>query len=156
MQVGPWRFFTGVNKPDGKNRLQSSLRVSTPSALDGKRQGCVRGRILLHTLPALSEDSGVTITDHPIRGFNLHSADASPGAAPRTSGIHLSGILRKMALEAGKLPAEYANSNAGTLIRETPVETAGDSSTLCRMAFGMAWEQWIANQIEAHVVRSWP
>ena len=94
----------------------------------------------------------MTIIDHPIHGFNLHSADASPGAAPRTSGIHLSGILRKMALEAGKLPAEYANSNAGELIRTTPVESAGDSSALCRMAFGMAWEQWIV----AHVARSWP
>jgi len=94
----------------------------------------------------------MTITDHPIHGFNLHSADAAPGAAPRTSGIHLSGILRKMALEAGKLPAEYANSNAGTLIRETPVETAGDVSALCRMAFGMAWEQWIVT----HAARFWP
>lgn len=97
----------------------------------------------------------MTITDHPIRGFNLHSADAAPGAAPRTSGIHLSGILRKMALEAGKLPAEYANSNAGTLIRETPVGMAGDVSALCRMAFGMAWEQWIVAHIRS-AQQPWP
>lgn len=92
------------------------------------------------------------IVKHPISGFNLHSTDASPGASPRTSGIHLSGILRKMAIQIGKLPAEYANSNAGTLIRETPVIQAGGVSALCRMAFGMAWENWLV----AHIARFWP
>jgi hypothetical protein len=94
----------------------------------------------------------MTITNHPVCGFNLHSTDASPGASPRSSGIHLSGILRKMALQYGKLPAEYANSNAGQLIRETPIELAGNVGGLCRMAFGMAWENWIV----AHVGRFWP
>lgn len=94
----------------------------------------------------------MTILDHPIHGFDLRSQDATPGASPRTSGIHLSGILRKMALEYGKLPAEYANSNAGTLIRETPIEQAGSISALCRMAFGMAWEQWIVQ----HATHYWP
>lgn len=92
----------------------------------------------------------MTILDHPIHGFDLRSQDATPGAGPRSSGIHLSGILRKMALQYGKLPPEYANDDLGKLIRETPVALAGDSATLCRLGFGFAWETWIVRHTRHH------
>jgi hypothetical protein len=88
------------------------------------------------------------ITNHPIHGFNLRAPQANLGAGPRTSGVHLSGILRKMAVKYGKLPAEYANNDIGALIRETPIDMAGGISPLCRLAFGMAWEDWIKRFVE--------
>jgi hypothetical protein len=87
----------------------------------------------------------MTITPHPLCPFHL---DAS-NAGPRSTGIHLSGILRKMALAAGKLPAEYANSNLGDLIRSTDPSDYGRTPQLVRAAFGMAWEDWIVRHVSA-------
>jgi len=85
----------------------------------------------------------MTITTHPAAPFRLQS----PHAQPRTSGVHLSSILRRMALAAGKLPAKYANSGLAELMRTTPYTHAGFCAPLCKAAFGMAWEDWIAPHV---------
>ena len=85
----------------------------------------------------------MTITTYPLCPFRLQATNAGP----RSSGVHLSGILRKMALKYGKLPAEYASSNLGQLIRDTAFEDAGRVPQLVKAAFGMAWEDWIVRHV---------
>lgn len=90
----------------------------------------------------------LTITPHPV-GFNVRGHLATPGAAPRSAGIHLSAIVRKMALQYGWLKPEYASDNLSDIINNTPYESVGESGNLTRIALGIAWEQWIVTQVKA-------
>jgi hypothetical protein len=79
--------------------------------------------------------------------LNKPGADADVGQHPRPPGIHVSGILRSIALKIGRLEADDADvlvSAYGGL----PVKA------LLRVALGLAWEEWISERIPE--TAGWP
>lgn len=71
------------------------------------------------------------------------------GAAPRTPGVHLSGLLKSMAVEYGFLDKQWVDD-----LKLVEVEGSGeawwnslDDASQIRMALGLAWEQWYLPQV---------
>lgn len=79
----------------------------------------------------------VTITDSQSYGFDL-----SHEGGPRTPGLHLSGILRRLAFSHHLWDSDPDEIPLYDLIRTTPPEHAGKLSSLVRIAVGHAWEKW--------------
>jgi hypothetical protein len=90
----------------------------------------------------------ITLIPAPL---DIRSTHATPNTQPRSSGIHLSGIIRKMALAANKLPPQYAAQSLTHLINETPVGIAGESGTIMRLGLGFAWEYWIVPHVQSQM-----
>lgn len=80
-------------------------------------------------------------------GFNLRS-----GGAPRTPGVHLSGVLRFMALESGLLRPDDEEEDLDLLLEKYPHWQQGDKRVFNRIALGLAWEEWYARQQPEDVV----
>jgi hypothetical protein len=72
--------------------------------------------------------------------LNLRSGPA------RSSGIHLSAVLRAIAIHLGTLKA-YEEDLDEIMMRVSP-ENIGTNGTLMRICIGYAWEAWIAKQVE--------
>lgn len=66
---------------------------------------------------------------------------------PRTPGIHLSGILRALALSTGVLKTDPDEIPLDTLITTTAQSSVGTTTTLMRIICGYAWEEWISRQL---------
>lgn len=75
----------------------------------------------------------------------------SPGGPPRSDGVHLSKVIRAMALESKILDEKWGND-----LSLDEVSSHGDGwwasldrDSQVRMAIGMAWEEWYApNQLQ--------
>lgn len=65
-----------------------------------------------------------------------------PPRTPRTPGIHVSGVIRAIAIEAGILPQEWTDDLSLCDVREIKDEVA-----LLRISIGLAWEEWYIPQI---------
>jgi hypothetical protein len=76
-----------------------------------------------------------------------YGIDLYRGSIPRTTGTHLSGVLRKIALATGALNNKYGTDDLDDLIRRTPVDRIGATGQLMRLVVGYAWEDWIRKQI---------
>jgi len=68
--------------------------------------------------------------------------------AGRSPGIHLSGVLREIALATGELDKKYGDQDLDELIADTRPEDVGDDGTLMRIVMGYAWEDWLGPRIE--------
>lgn len=83
---------------------------------------------------------------HPslTHGINLQ------GYGPkRSNGIHLSAVLRHIALKWGVLDKQYAHtSSLSELISSTNPVAAGRVGSIVKAALGFAWESWIAQQVD--------
>ena len=71
------------------------------------------------------------------------------GGGPRSGGVHLSGLLKSMALDYGFLDKQYADD-----LKLVEVAGSGetwwaglDEATKLRMSFGLAWEAWYLPQV---------
>lgn len=64
---------------------------------------------------------------------------------PRTSGIHLSGVLRAIAQHTRIL--KHDNEDLATLIANHDPYTVGSNGLLMRLIIGYAWEDWISRRI---------
>ena len=62
--------------------------------------------------------------------------NAGPNAQPRTSGIHLSGVIQHIALLTGRLEKDDQEALTGFSLE-----------TKLMMALGLAWEDWLAHQL---------
>lgn len=68
-----------------------------------------------------------------------------PPATPRSEGVHVSSIIRAIALDMGKLKPEYADpSDEGALVDQRAIT---DPLAILRMSIGLAWENWYIPQI---------
>lgn len=65
-----------------------------------------------------------------------------PSAKPRSEGIHVSSLIRAIALETGVLDAKWAEDNSLTDVREIT-----DPAAVLRISIGLAWEEWYIPQI---------
>lgn len=82
-------------------------------------------------------------------GFDLRVGDADK--PPRSKGIHLSGVLRSIAIEGGYLKED--DEELDDLIESTWTEQAGEDGRLVRVAIGLAWEDWLYRQpAYSHVI----
>jgi hypothetical protein len=72
--------------------------------------------------------------------FTLTAAASNGSSKQRPAGIHVSGILRVIALKLGKLHADD---------EDVPISAYSGlpASALLRVALGLAWEEWIADRI---------
>lgn len=86
------------------------------------------------------------ITPHPAAYFNIRAKHAND--APRTSGVHLSAIVRRMALDSGNLDKKYGLTSLSSIIDSTPLDQSGASSTITRLAIGMAVESWLIPHVQ--------
>ena len=68
---------------------------------------------------------------------------------PRTPGIHLSGVIKVMAREAGlnRGKGDPNSPSLSDLISTTPPEKIGSCGPLMRCAFGYAMEEWLGRQL---------
>jgi hypothetical protein len=67
---------------------------------------------------------------------------------PRTSGIHLSSIIRHVALKTGVLAKEYGQGpSLNNIIRDTPPEEVAKNGSLMRIIVGYAWELWLKREL---------
>lgn len=63
----------------------------------------------------------------------------------RSSGIHLSAVLRAIALQIGTLKA--SGQDLDEMIDTTSPDCVGTSGTLMRLCIGYAWEDWIFSKL---------
>ena len=67
---------------------------------------------------------------------------------PRTSGIHLSSIIRHVALKTGLLAKEYGEGpGLNEIIRDTPPDAVGRDGRLMKIIIGYAWESWLKRKL---------
>lgn len=74
-----------------------------------------------------------------IRQVSDQWIDIRHGDAKRTSGLHVSGLIRALAVRAGKLDADEVVTDPGP--------SGFGKVTELRMAMGLAWEDWLSRQI---------
>lgn len=67
-----------------------------------------------------------------------------PGDAPRSEGVHLSGVTRCIAGEAGILKPEYCEDLSLVDVSQEAWWESLDPVNQLRIAIGLAWEQWYA------------
>ena len=85
------------------------------------------------------------MTSHP---SPTHGLDLRSYGPKRTSGIHLSAIIRHIALITGDLAKEYGIGPSLTdLITTTPITLTCTIGAIVKCSIGFAWEQWLASQI---------
>jgi hypothetical protein len=78
----------------------------------------------------------------PIHGLDLRPGPNDP---PRTSGIHLSSIIRHIALKTGELAKEYGQGPGLTdMIRDLDPIAASSCGPIVKASIGFAWEHWMA------------
>lgn len=73
------------------------------------------------------------------------------GAAPRSPGVHLSGLIRSMAVEYGFLDKKWVGDVESLKLVEVG-DSEGwwnnlDEDSRIRMSIGLAWEQWYLPQV---------
>ena len=69
---------------------------------------------------------------------------------PRTAGVHLSGILRRLAFMNGWMDKKWdTEETLEELITRTPADEIGLNGNLMRLVLGMSVEEWIAKQLVA-------
>lgn len=66
----------------------------------------------------------------------------------RSPGVHLSGVLREIALATGELDKKYGDQDLDELIADTAPEEVADVDALMRVILGYAWEDWLGPRIE--------
>jgi hypothetical protein len=69
--------------------------------------------------------------------------DGCPGGPPRSPGLHVTDVLRAIALKIGVFQEDDDEPTLKELLADGP-ENSGASKILCRIAAGLAWEDWIA------------
>lgn len=65
-----------------------------------------------------------------------------PTGAPRSTGVHVSGIIRAIATETGILQKEQAEE-----LSLVDVRTITDPTVILRISIGLAWESWYIKEI---------
>lgn len=65
-----------------------------------------------------------------------------PSIQPRSQGVHLSSLIRCIALEIGALDAKWADDMSLVDVREIT-----DPESVLRISIGFAWEQWFIPQL---------
>lgn len=83
------------------------------------------------------------VITHKSHGIYLRS-DSDPVRSP---GVHLSGIIRSVALSTGALKSRDDEEDLDVMIANTQPENVGDNSRLMLVVLGMAWESWMAPRI---------
>lgn len=74
--------------------------------------------------------------------------DLRRGALPRSPGVHLSGIIRPLAIRMGCFDDEDEGLDSLiTRLGSASSVGGGSSDILCRIAAGLAFEDWIVKQI---------
>lgn len=87
----------------------------------------------------------ILTTPAPEYSINLAKSKDTP---TRTSGYHLSSILRHIALRTGILDEEYDRGpSIDALIRTTPLDQVGTNQTLMRIVIGYAVEDYLKKQL---------
>src|ERR1700685_1675990 len=77
-----------------------------------------------------------------------HGLDLRNYGPPRSSGIHLSAIIRHIALITGDLAKEYGTGPTLTdLINSTPTPDTGSTGPIVKASVGFAWESWLATRV---------
>jgi hypothetical protein len=66
-----------------------------------------------------------------------------PSIQPRSIGVHVSSLIRGIALETGHLDAKWAEDYSLTDVREIT-----DPVSVLRISIGLAWEQWYIPQLK--------
>lgn len=69
------------------------------------------------------------------------------GGAPRTVGLHVSGIIRCIATETGFLKPEWVEELSLVDASQVDWWNGLDESSQLRVALGLAWEQWYIPQL---------
>lgn len=71
------------------------------------------------------------------------------GGAPRSEGVHLSRIIRNIAVENGALKKEWVEDLSLVEVGSRQQEwwDGLDSASQLRMSIGLAWEEWYVNQL---------
>lgn len=67
------------------------------------------------------------------------------GCAARSSGVHVSGIIRDIARMLGKI--KDGEGDLDDMILDSGPVQKGDCGTFVRVALGMAWEDWISRHL---------
>lgn len=65
-----------------------------------------------------------------------------PPPTPRSRGVHVSGLIRGIAIETGKLEPEQTDDTFLVDVREIT-----DPVAILRICIGLAWEEWYINHI---------
>jgi hypothetical protein len=76
-------------------------------------------------------------------GINLRSESD----APRSPGIHLSGIIRRIAITRGLLKSFEDDEDLDVIIGRTHPDLVGENSRLLLVAWGVAWEEYRARRM---------
>jgi hypothetical protein len=74
--------------------------------------------------------------------YNLRQGDHK-----RTPGVHLSGVLRRIAIKSGILKVDDDEEDLDALFSRYSDGQPGDNAVFNRVALGMAWEDWYGPQI---------
>src|SRR5271155_190749 len=82
-----------------------------------------------------------------IHGIDLRTTQ--PGTHPRSSGIHLSSIIRHIALKTGELAKEYGVGPGLTeMIATLNPQQAASCGPIVKASIGLAWEHWLAARVQ--------
>lgn len=74
-----------------------------------------------------------------------------PAGPPRSPGVHVSRIIRKIAVENGVLDPKWVDDLSLLEVGNSGWWESLDESTQLRMSIGLAWEEWYLNQLEGVV-----
>lgn len=92
-------------------------------------------------------------TETAMRAQLVESAVPFPSGPPRTPGVHVSGIIKALAVDYGLLDRKWVPEDFD-LVDFTESGASGDewwasldADSQVRMAIGMAWEQWYLPRI---------
>lgn len=85
------------------------------------------------------------IHSQTIHGIDLRNRNQ--GSDARTPGIHLSGIIRVLAIKHGVLKDNAPEEDLSFVIENTPPGVACTSPHIMRIVAGFAWENWCATHV---------
>ena len=83
-----------------------------------------------------------------------YGIDVRNNQSPRTSGVHLSGIIRQLAISHKVLKDNAPEEELSFVIANTTPGAACHSPHIMRIVGGFAWEDWCAKQVSAYVVKA--
>lgn len=72
--------------------------------------------------------------------------DIRHNSTPRSTGKHLSGVLKARGLATGRIKI-MEGPELNKLIDATSIEDVGESSVLVRISIGLAWEDWLGKRL---------